>query len=111
MFKKARPANLKKAVQKDLEQYSERSELGNKDLHLSVVTEEPAEVDQEEPQEFDRLIIEQFDQLTDEPSDPVKIEEEKPDPVSPALKQEIQKLNEGYGTIQPNPKQKRQEQK
>ena len=99
MFKKARPANLKKAVQKDLEQYSERSELGNKDLHLSVVNEEPAGVDQEEPQEFDRLILEQFDQLTDEVSEPAKIEEEKPDHVSPALKQEIQKLNDGYGTV------------
>ena len=93
MFKKTRPANLKKAVQKDLEQYSERSELGNKDLHLSVVNEESAEVDQEEPQEFDRLILEQFDQLTDEVSEPAKIQEEKPDHVSPALKQEIQKLS------------------
>ena len=49
MFKEARPTNLKIAVQKDLEQYSERSELGNKDLHLTVHSEEPAEVEQETP--------------------------------------------------------------
>ena len=60
MFREARPTSIKVAVQKDLEQYSERSELGNKDLHLTVVSEEPAEVEPEPEKPFDQVIIDQF---------------------------------------------------